>query len=126
MLDEAPRPVVCVQGLGFVGAAVTIAVASARDAAGRPRYNVVGVDLPTPDGIARIEALTRGAFPFATADSRLSEQAAKNHLVGNMAAGSDPQAFGSAEVIIVDVPLDVTQTAEDEALGLAEFRSAIT
>jgi nucleotide sugar dehydrogenase len=124
--DRAPsRPVVCVQGLGFVGAAVTIAVAGARDAAGRPRYDVIGIDLPTPDGIARIDALNRGVFPFPTTDARLVRQAAENHRAGNMTAGADPRIFGSAEVIIVDVPLDVVDLAASETLDLAAFRSAV-
>ncbi len=34
------RPLVCVQGLGFVGAAMATAVAAARDERGEPRYSV--------------------------------------------------------------------------------------
>jgi UDP-N-acetyl-D-mannosaminuronate dehydrogenase len=120
-----PLPIVCVQGLGFVGAAVSIAIASARDAAGHPRYSVVGIDLPTPDGIARIETLNRGAFPFPTTDPVLVRQARETGLAGNLAACADPLAFGAAAVIIVDVPLDVVATEGDEALDLEAFRSAI-
>src|SRR5262247_322856 len=64
-------PIVCVQGLGFVGAAVAIAVASARRADGRPAYNVVAVDLPNEQGLSRIAALSEGLFPFATTDAHL-------------------------------------------------------
>jgi UDP-N-acetyl-D-glucosamine dehydrogenase len=120
-----PLPIVCVQGLGFVGAAVSIAIASARDAAGDPRYSVVGVDLPTPDGITRIEALNRGAFPFPTTDPMLVRQARETCLAGNLVACADPLAFGAATVIIVDVQLDVVATEGDEALDLEAFRSAI-
>jgi UDP-N-acetyl-D-glucosamine dehydrogenase len=118
-------PVVCVQGLGFVGAAVSIAVASARDALGRPRYRVVGVDLPTQDGLARIEALNRGGFPFPTTDAKLVRQAGEACAAGNLVACADPRAFGSADIIIVDVPLDVVVSKGDEALGLEAFRLAI-
>ena len=44
--DKRGRKIVCVQGLGFVGAANAIAIASARDGAGNPLYIVIGVDLP--------------------------------------------------------------------------------
>jgi nucleotide sugar dehydrogenase len=114
-----------VLGLGFVGAAVSIAVAAARDAAGHPRYDVIGIDLPTSDGIARIEAVRRGAFPFSTSDARLVQQAAENHRAGNMTAAADPRVIGSAEVVIIDVPLDVIDSGSGEGLHLAEFRSAI-
>ena len=36
------RPIVAIQGLGFVGAAMAIAVASATGADGAARYDVVG------------------------------------------------------------------------------------
>ncbi len=117
-------PVVCVQGLGFVGAAVCVAVASARDAAGRPAYQVIGVDLPTPEGLSRIEALNRGEFPFPTTDAKLVEKAHETRAVGNLTACANPMTFGSASVIIVDVPLDVAQSSEP-ALDLETFRSAI-
>ena len=36
---------VCIQGLGYVGAAMATAVVSARDSKGQPIYDVIGVDL---------------------------------------------------------------------------------
>jgi UDP-N-acetyl-D-glucosamine dehydrogenase len=120
-----PYHLVCVQGLGFVGAAVSIAVASARDALDRPLYQVIGIDLPTPEGLARIDALNRGAFPFATTDAILARMAAQAFVSGNLQACADPRAIGSADVVIVDVPLDVVVSDGDEALGMEAFRSAI-
>ena len=38
---------VCVQGLGFVGSAMAIAIASQ----GHGKYSVVGIDLETDDGM---------------------------------------------------------------------------
>lgn len=119
-------PIVCVQGLGFVGAAVAVAIASARDARDQPRYRVVGIDLPTPDGMARIEALRRGEFPFSTTDGRLVCQTRTAVGTGNLSACTDPAAFGSADVIIVDVPLDVAVSEQDEALDIEGFRLAIS
>ena len=59
--DAAPsgRPVVCVQGLGFVGSAMAAVVASARDGDG-PAYDVIGVDVPGAAGEAKVEAHQRG------------------------------------------------------------------
>ena len=66
--DAAARPTVCVQGLGFVGAAMAVATASARDAQDQPCFEVVGLDLPSAAGQQRIDALRGGEFPFGTSD----------------------------------------------------------
>src|SRR5258708_20647419 len=118
-------PVVCVQGLGFAGAAMAIAVASARDADDRPAYNVRGVDLPTEQGIARISALNRGAFPFATTDAKLEEKARQAHADGNLIDISDATVFEAADTIIVDVPLDVQWTQAGTTVDLETLRTAI-
>ena len=124
----SPRllPVVCVQGLGFVGAAVAIAVASARRADGSPAYNVIAVDLPNEQGLSRIASLSEGRFPFATTDAKLLEKAREVHAVGNLIACAEPAAFGAANVVIVDVPLNVEHMEQKgAALDLQTFRSAI-
>lgn len=119
------RPVVCVQGLGFVGSAMAAAVAMARDAEGAPCFNVLGVDLDSPQGRTRVETLRRGALPFGTSDDTFREAVAGSHLRGNLSATTDPAAYGLAEVIVVDVNLDLS--AEDGApeLHLEEFRAAM-
>lgn len=118
-------PVVCVQGLGFVGAAMAVAVASARDAAGRPRFQVIGVDLPTPEGLAKIEALNCGRLPFACEDARLKQALKEAHARGNLTATSDPRVYAAAQVILVDVNLDVTLAGDRPELSLEGFRQAI-
>src|ERR1700722_17289376 len=91
--DQRGRKIVCVQGLGFVGAANAIAIASARDGAGDPLYAVVGVDLPTESGRERAAALNRGAFPFPTTDAALVAAAQSVWGAGNLVAVTDAGAF---------------------------------
>ena len=119
-------PIVSVQGLGFVGAAMAVAIASARDAKHRPAYRVVGVDLPTEEGLSRIQSLNRGIFPFVTTDDKIKEKTRQAHAVGNLIACADPAAFASASTIVVDVPLDVAWRDGQAALELEPFRCAIT
>ena len=83
------RPVVCVQGLGFVGSAMAVAVANAIDGNGRPSYNVIGVDLPTPAGLRQIQRLNKGRFPFPVQDSSLQEALKKAWQQGNFWATSE-------------------------------------
>ena len=121
----AHLPIVCVQGLGFVGGAVAVAIASARDDFGRPRYSVIGVDLPTPDGLERIKALSDGIFPFPTTDAALSRQAKAANAAGNLTACADAAAFSLADVILIDIPLDVVASEQGQALDFDGFQAAI-
>ena len=87
------RPVVRVQGLGFVGVAMAIAVADARDAAGQPCFNVVGVELPTPEGEAKVAAVNAGRMPMANSDARLHTALERAIGEGNLLATSDEAAY---------------------------------
>jgi nucleotide sugar dehydrogenase len=121
--DRRGRKIVCVQGLGFVGAANAIAIASARDGAGDPLYAVVGVDLPSESGRERAAALNRGAFPFPTTDAALVAAAQSARAAGNLVAVTDASVFGAADVIVVEIGLDI----EDKTpkVDLPPFRAAI-
>ena len=89
----AERPVVCVQGLGFVGIAMAVAVAGARDPEGQPCFNVIGVELPSSDGEAKVSDVNAGKMPVANSDERLYETLAEAHRVGNLLATTDPTAY---------------------------------
>ena len=41
---------VIIQGLGFVGSAMAVAVASKLDDQGDPMFDVIGIDLPSVEG----------------------------------------------------------------------------
>ena len=116
------RKLVCIQGLGFVGAAMAVAVAAARDK-GEPIYDVVGVDLPTEQGLERISSVNSGRFPFATADDQLTEAAHQAHRIGNLRATADPECYDEADIIIVDVNFDVDLVRK--SVDFDHFRAAI-
>lgn len=122
---EAGRPVVCVQGLGFVGAAMAVAVARAGAEAGELRYDVIGVDLPHASGQRRIEALNRGEFPFASHDESLRRATRQGFEAGNLLACSDPGSYALASVAVVDLPLDVDWEADPPAVRWDGFHAGI-
>lgn len=125
-LNQQPdRPVVCVQGLGFVGAAMAVAVASARDLSGSPCFNVIGVDLSSGEGMKKIDAINAGQLPLNSVDTELKSASQRAHSTGNLIATSDPQAYALASTIVVDVHLDVTYDDDEPVLALDNFRSAI-
>lgn len=126
---KTKRPLVCVQGLGFVGSAMAIAVANAKDENGNYCFNVVGIDLPNKAGLEKIDALNKGEFPFETTDEELSA-AVKNTLSSkNFLATSDVSYFKDADVVLVDINLDVyyeDQNYEKPYLNLTNFKKALT
>ena len=116
---------VCVQGLGFVGAANAIAIAGACGPDGQPLHRVVGVDLPTTSGCERAAAINRGEFPYATTDADLVLLAQRVHAAGNLSAVTDPRVFADADVIVVDVGLDLETKGASPTLALPSFEAAI-
>jgi nucleotide sugar dehydrogenase len=119
------RPVVCVQGLGFVGAAMAVAVARAKDAGGNPFFDVRGVDLPNEAGKARIRALNTGRFPFSSSDPKLSAALKAIRSQGNLLCTDDPSVFSEAEVVVVDVPFHLKADAGRPKPDLDSFRAAV-
>jgi UDP-N-acetyl-D-glucosamine dehydrogenase len=117
--------VVCVQGLGFVGSAMAAAVADARERNGAPCFNVMGVDLATPDGLAKVDAINAGRLPIAANDERLKAALTAAHARGNLRATTDERAYDVASVTVVDVPLDVIDVDGGPTVRLDGFRAAI-
>ena len=71
------RKNIVIQGLGFVGSAMAIAVASKLNDDGKPIYDITGVDLPSGPGQERIDSINEGRFPFATNDKTLNNELQK-------------------------------------------------
>lgn len=123
---QEQRPIVCIQGLGFVGMAMAIAVADARDDKGVPYYNVLGVDLPNEAGLEKIECINSGELPLVSND--LDLLAAFNRVIGqgNLKATSDPTVYGLAKIVVVDIHLDVIELEDGmHSASFAGFRKAL-
>ena len=123
--SDSSRPTVCIQGLGFVGAAMAISVAAARDANGLPIFNVFGVDLPTPGGLTAIAALNEGRFPEATTDAKLRSATKLAHENRNLIATVDESVYGLAEIIVCDINLDIEEDKQSPDVNFEGFKSGI-
>ena len=119
------RMKVCIQGLGFVGAATAVAIGMAEDIEGNPLYDVVGVDLPTKSGMERIDAINHGTFPLRTSDSKLIEALEDLHRQGNLSATSDESIYADADIIVVDIHLDIAYLDDEPQLQFESFKDAI-
>ena len=120
-MDKINLQRVCIQGLGFVGAAMAVAVASAKDRNGNLLFDVVGVDRDTPAGRERVDLLNRGQFPFPTSDKSLEDATRFVRECGNLSASTDKRCFNSAEIIVIDVALDIPFYEEQPKLEMATF-----
>lgn len=119
------KQVVVVQGLGFVGSVMALVCANALTA----EYAVIGVDLPVAQG--KIRGINEGQFPVVASDPKIGLFYQQARAKGNLLATSDPQAYTLADVIVVDINLDVAkrsdarQELEGYDVDLNPFRSAI-
>jgi UDP-N-acetyl-D-glucosamine dehydrogenase len=121
--------IVVVQGLGFVGSAVAAAVASVADETGEPLHYVIGVDLATSASYWKVGKINEGEPPFRSPDAKLPPLFREAVERGNLRATTCEEAYSLADVIIVDVHLDVedrvVQGAEEIRVDLAAFEAAI-
>jgi nucleotide sugar dehydrogenase len=122
------KPVVVVQGLGFVGAVMALVCANALSA----EYAVIGVDLFSQDSWWRVQSLRDGVFPLTAADPKIPEFHGRAVAQGNFYATTDPYAYSRADVVVVDVNLDVQKRSAESfaldgfAVDLRGFRAAIS
>lgn len=119
------KKVVVVQGLGFVGAVMSIVVANSDD----NEYAVIGVDLPHRQTV--IDALNRGEFPISSTDKKVYEYFDRAVKRNTFYATSDIYAYSLADVVIVDINLDVAKKSgadnklESFSVDLTGFKMAM-
>lgn len=123
---EPDRKIVCIQGLGFVGAAMALAVANAKDAEGRPLYNVIGVDVPDEPGRRKVKSINEGKFPFENNDKKIQQAQKEAFKNGNIWAVTEEDVFALADVVVVDINLDIKYGEMGEPiLDLELFKGAM-
>ena len=116
---------VCVIGLGFVGSAMATAIAISKSN-NRPVYDVVGIDLDNKQGNERVNLINCGEFPFSTNDNHL--KSAFKHAIrqGNLKATTDKSVCSDADIIIVDIQLDIDYLNNEPQLEFDQFKNAIS
>jgi nucleotide sugar dehydrogenase len=119
------RKKVCVQGLGFVGAAMAVAIAGARSKEGHLLYDVTGIDRDTSNGRERVCAIQEGRFPFTTADTALLQRLATSFREKNISATFDELAYETADVVVIDIALDIDFRQDQPLLDLSILEEAI-
>ena len=103
------KKIVAVQGLGFVGTVMSLVVANSD----QDEYAVLGLDLATSNSYWKIAEINVGICPIVSSDPLVSEFFENAKLKNNFYATYDPMAFLFADVIIVDINLDVTKVKDN-------------
>ena len=102
------KQVIAVQGLGFVGAVMSLVCANAIEG----DYAVIVVDLATKDTFWKIKSINEGLFPVIASDPKIEEFFSITKQKGNFLATFDSYAYTKADVIIVDINLDVAKESD--------------
>jgi nucleotide sugar dehydrogenase len=113
---NAAKKVIVVQGLGFVGAVMSLVCANALT----EEYAVIGVDLANENTFWKIKSINDGIFPLIADDPKIAEFFDNAKAKGNFLATYDPVAYQYADVIIVDINLDVQKQSHEKG-GLKDF-----
>lgn len=120
-------PCVCVMGLGFVGLAMATVVATSLNADGQPLFRVIGLDLPQQ--AERLDQINQGQLPFAAEDPSFAPALAQAVTVqGNLMATCQPEALGLADIIVLDIHLNVHKQPDQQPpyqLEDGPFKAAI-
>tara|TARA_Y100000590_G_scaffold469071_1_gene654730 strand:+ start:3479 stop:4852 length:1374 start_codon:yes stop_codon:yes gene_type:complete len=115
---------VVIQGLGFVGSAMSVAVSS-RIKNNKPLFKVIGIDQNNFNGNKRIDAINNGVFPFHTNDKKLLAELKKSIDRGNLIASHDTQNYSTADVIIVSINCDLAVNNNHEEINISSFIDSI-
>ena len=103
------KPIIVVQGLGFVGAVMSLVCANAING----DYAVIGIDLPTKDSYWKIASINDGIFPVTSSDKKVGHFFDNAKEKNNFIATYDSYAYAKADYIIVDINLDVQKNSTE-------------
>jgi len=121
------KKVIVVQGLGFVGAVMSLVCANGVT----EDYAVIGIDLPSEDAFWKIKSINEGIFPLVAEDPKVDIFFKQSQEKKNFMATYDPIAYKFADIIIVDINLDVGKISDSKGklesfdVNLDGFKSAI-
>lgn len=101
------RKIVVVQGLGFVGSAMLTAIAAAKNEKNLPLYAVIGVDLADISSYWKITMVNEGSLPIKSTDNDLLRIFKQCFKSGNIMATASKYAYQIADIVIVNIGLDV-------------------
>ena len=118
------KKIVAVQGLGFVGSVMSLVVANSPN----NNYAVIGVDLFS--NRKNLEKLNNGIFPIESSDKKINSLLERSLKNKTFIATFDKEVYKYADIIIVDINLDIDKSYKSDILkydlNLSPFKKAIS
>lgn len=121
------KKIIVVQGLGFVGAVMSLVCANSE----KEDYVVIGVDIANENNYWKIRSINEGVFPVIASDPKIEMYFNKTKEKKNFYATYDSYVYSKADYIIVDINLDVDKKSNfkgdllDYKVDLSNFKNAI-
>ena len=109
---------ICIQGLGFVGSAMSVAASLSKN-------KVVGIEQPTQEGKKIIESINKGIFPFKTNDKALKKNLKILSKKNFLKASYLKSHYEDADVVIVSINCDLKKKNNKQKINLDIFKKAI-
>ena len=128
LAQHKKKKVIVVQGLGFVGAVMSLVCANALE----KDYAVIGIDIPSEDSFWKIKSINDGVFPLVAEDPKIDEFFENSKKNKNFYATYDSYAYQFADIVIVDINLDVQKQSlidyslESYDVNMSNFEKAIS
>ena len=121
-INTKKRETICIQGLGYVGAAMSILVASTVKNK-EPIFNVYGLELNNKIGKKKIKQLNSGNFIANIADDKLKKSIKLVKKNKNFYATSNKKVIANSDIIICNINLDIKKKNLD--CDFKSFKTAI-
>jgi len=116
---------ILIQGLGFVGSAMAVAVSSRLNKKGDPLFDVLGIDKDNKNGKERILSIQSGEFPFNTDDKKLKDELKNAVKRGNLNASHDISLYSQADIVIVSINCDLVNKNGKDKIVLSPFINSL-
>ncbi len=117
--------IICIQGLGYVGSVMSVAVGLAKNNFKEKNFKIVGVEKPTKRGKQIIDDINKGIFPFRSNDFELKKSLKKINKAGYLEATSSTSVYKKANVILVNVNCDLIRIKGKTEIDLKKFKRCI-
>lgn len=124
---NSDKQIIVVQGLGFVGAVMSIVCANSKE----KEYAVIGIDIANSLNYWKIASINEGIFPVVASDPKVKEFYDISKNKNNFYATYDSYAYSKADFIIIDINLDVEKQSNFNGelitfdVDLKNFKKAI-
>lgn len=122
---NSDKKLVVVMGLGFVGTVMSLVCANSK----KEDYVVVGLDLATKESYWKIGMMKEGKLNVVSSDKKVLKFFENTKKNKNLFATHDKSILEHADIIIIDINLDVQKIYTDDSLNfdvnLEPFKKAI-